>query len=125
MGMLGVLLGANYLRYLPTSQQAQFYSTVATPFSSTMSWELVRTQSALLFPSAWEMATASLFLVVLWVDRKRSKARIGLTALVYTVTITLLDGLVVGNSGYHPRHIVLVFVFTGCLLLRWASVSRR
>lgn len=106
---------ANYLRYLPTKEQATFYAGVATPLANRFSWEIIIRQAKLLFPSVWEFLSVVVVSALLWA-MPRNKEKWGLLA-IYWITVIILNGAVVGNSGYHPRHIVLSFTISACLIV--------
>jgi hypothetical protein len=102
-----------YLRNPPTSGRA---FRVKPPFAGTVFWEVVLRQAKLLFPGYWEILSAiSVFALLVWewISHGATKRLIFLLC-TYAATVFILDGLVAGNYGYHPRHIVMAFFLSSC-----------
>jgi hypothetical protein len=108
-----------YLRDPPTAAQSQRFFFVATPFWTAFSRALLLNQAKLLFPSYWEFLSAVTVLALLawyWLSRGTTARLIFLIA-IYAATVFVIDGIVAGHSGYHPRHIILTFFLSGCAIL--------
>jgi hypothetical protein len=92
---------------------------VPAPFAGMSARDFVGQQARFLFPGYWEFLSAVIFLSLLvwiWVGEGATKRLIFLI-LAFVATIFILDGLLGGNYGYYPRHIVMAFFLTSCGLM--------
>jgi len=105
-----MVICVQYLFYLPSWDQVLFYFNVATKLDSSSGQTLID-RIHLLVPSIIA-GVLLLILVMCWmIVGYITSIRKGLTTLAIFLVSGLLFALpLVGNSGYYPRHVIMIYV---------------